>query len=157
MCVSRDQRNFKESLPYGEGWAKWASDRTFVVCLFRHTSRCNCAKQTLRLSLRRSCLSTSPLRRSQIFLTIRVLWFRHYETRVPFPLSDFLQDRKGSATSDILCFLCPFSGRARTLPLSPDQILLRGAMLKNTTWVFGESVLTSHALFRKTGVLFQSG
>lgn len=32
----------------------------------------------------------------------------------------------------------------KTLPLSPDQILLRGAMLKNTTWVFGFVIYTGH-------------
>ncbi|XP_064481329.1 probable phospholipid-transporting ATPase IA isoform X3 [Ornithodoros turicata] len=32
----------------------------------------------------------------------------------------------------------------KTLPLSPDQILLRGAMLRNTTWVFGFVIYTGH-------------
>ncbi|XP_069677694.1 probable phospholipid-transporting ATPase IA isoform X3 [Periplaneta americana] len=32
----------------------------------------------------------------------------------------------------------------QTLPLGPDQILLRGAMLRNTSWVFGIVVYTGH-------------
>ncbi|EEC13161.1 conserved hypothetical protein, partial [Ixodes scapularis] len=45
--------------------------------------------------------------------------------------------------------LYEFTGNIRvnnlkTLPLSPDQILLRGAMLKNTTWVFGFVIYTGH-------------
>ncbi|KAH6937135.1 hypothetical protein HPB50_025756 [Hyalomma asiaticum] len=32
----------------------------------------------------------------------------------------------------------------KTSPLSPDQILLRGAMLKNTTWAFGVVIYTGH-------------
>ncbi|XP_065288785.1 probable phospholipid-transporting ATPase IA isoform X6 [Dermacentor albipictus] len=33
---------------------------------------------------------------------------------------------------------------AKTYPLGPDQILLRGAMLKNTTWAFGVVIYTGH-------------
>lgn len=32
----------------------------------------------------------------------------------------------------------------RTLPLGPDQLLLRGAMLRNTSWVFGIVIYTGH-------------
>lgn len=32
----------------------------------------------------------------------------------------------------------------RSIPLGPDQILLRGAMLRNTRWVFGVVVYTGH-------------
>lgn len=35
------------------------------------------------------------------------------------------------------------SGR-QTLPLGPDQLLLRGAVLKNTRWIFGIVVYTGH-------------
>ena len=30
------------------------------------------------------------------------------------------------------------------MPLSPDQILLRGAKLQNTKWVFGLVIYTGH-------------
>lgn len=30
------------------------------------------------------------------------------------------------------------------VPLGPDQLLLRGAMLRNTSWVFGVVVYTGH-------------
>lgn len=30
------------------------------------------------------------------------------------------------------------------MPLGPDQILLRGAMLRNTSWVFGVVIYTGH-------------
>jgi phospholipid-transporting ATPase len=32
----------------------------------------------------------------------------------------------------------------RALPLGPDQLLLRGAMLRNTRWIFGIVVYTGH-------------
>nr|CAD7426833.1 unnamed protein product [Timema monikensis] len=32
----------------------------------------------------------------------------------------------------------------QTLPLGPDQVLLRGAMLRNTNWVFGIVIYTGH-------------
>ncbi|KDR21171.1 putative phospholipid-transporting ATPase IA, partial [Zootermopsis nevadensis] len=32
----------------------------------------------------------------------------------------------------------------QTLPLGPDQLLLRGAMLRNTSWVFGIVIYTGH-------------
>lgn len=32
----------------------------------------------------------------------------------------------------------------QVLPLGPDQLLLRGAMLRNTSWVFGIIVYTGH-------------
>lgn len=32
----------------------------------------------------------------------------------------------------------------RTIPLGPDRILLRGAMLRNTSWVFGMVIYTGH-------------
>lgn len=32
----------------------------------------------------------------------------------------------------------------QVLPLGPDQLLLRGAMLRNTSWVFGIVVYTGH-------------
>ena len=38
--------------------------------------------------------------------------------------------------------LPPAAGSA--IPLGPDQLLLRGAKLKNTTWVFGAAVYTGH-------------
>ena len=31
----------------------------------------------------------------------------------------------------------------RAFPLGPDQVLLRGAMLKNTKWIFGKTVDTA--------------
>jgi len=34
-------------------------------------------------------------------------------------------------------FVCDFL--CRTVPVGPDQLLLRGAMLKNTHWIFGIS------------------
>lgn len=39
-------------------------------------------------------------------------------------------------------FMCPFI--SRTLPLGPDQMLLRGAMLRNTSWIFGLVIYTGH-------------
>lgn len=33
---------------------------------------------------------------------------------------------------------------SRALPLGPDQLLLRGAMLRNTSWVFGIVIYTGH-------------
>jgi len=33
---------------------------------------------------------------------------------------------------------------SRAVPLGPDQILLRGAMLRNTSWVFGVVIYTGH-------------
>lgn len=40
-------------------------------------------------------------------------------------------------------FQCqPFS--YRDLALGPDQVMLRGAKLQNTTWVFGQVVYTGH-------------
>lgn len=35
-------------------------------------------------------------------------------------------------------------GRQRELPLSPDQLLLRGAQLRNTPWIYGLVVFTGH-------------
>lgn len=32
----------------------------------------------------------------------------------------------------------------RTLPLGPDRILLRGSMLRNTSWVHGLVIYTGH-------------
>lgn len=32
----------------------------------------------------------------------------------------------------------------RSVPLGPDQVLLRGAMLRNTRWVFGVVIYTGH-------------
>lgn len=32
----------------------------------------------------------------------------------------------------------------RPIPLGPDRILLRGAMLRNTSWVFGIVIYTGH-------------
>ncbi len=34
-------------------------------------------------------------------------------------------------------FVCLFVC-SRSLPVGPDQLLLRGAMLRNTRWIFGE-------------------
>lgn len=33
---------------------------------------------------------------------------------------------------------------SRAVPLGPDQLLLRGAMLRNTSWVFGIVIYTGH-------------
>jgi phospholipid-transporting ATPase len=33
---------------------------------------------------------------------------------------------------------------SRPVPLGPDQLLLRGAMLRNTSWVFGIVIYTGH-------------
>lgn len=38
------------------------------------------------------------------------------------------------------CYIYPSS----TIPLGPDQILLRGAQLRNTQWVHGVVVYTGH-------------
>jgi magnesium-transporting ATPase (P-type) len=32
----------------------------------------------------------------------------------------------------------------RPVPLGPDRILLRGAMLRNTSWIFGLVIYTGH-------------
>jgi phospholipid-transporting ATPase len=32
----------------------------------------------------------------------------------------------------------------KEIPLQPDQLLLRGAMLRNTRWVYGIAVFTGH-------------
>ncbi|KAN0062782.1 aminophospholipid translocase [Thecaphora frezii] len=50
------------------------------------------------------------------------------------------------ATLHILTSLTPgFSGTpSRKAPLSPDQLLLRGAQLRNTPWVYGLVVFTGH-------------
>ena len=38
-----------------------------------------------------------------------------------------------------------FSGLIeRQIPLSPDQLLLRGAQLRNTPWVYGVAIFTGH-------------
>lgn len=38
-----------------------------------------------------------------------------------------------------------FSGPSeRLVPLSPDQLLLRGAQIRNTPWVYGVVVFTGH-------------
>lgn len=34
--------------------------------------------------------------------------------------------------------------RGKEIPLNPDQLLLRGAMLRNTRWVYGIAVFTGH-------------
>lgn len=35
-------------------------------------------------------------------------------------------------------------GGARDVPLGPDQLLLRGAQLRNTAWMYGLVVFTGH-------------
>uniref|UniRef100_A0AAY4DAS8 Phospholipid-transporting ATPase n=1 Tax=Denticeps clupeoides TaxID=299321 RepID=A0AAY4DAS8_9TELE len=45
---------------------------------------------------------------------------------------------------DSLMHLYEFVGNIRTVPLGPDQILLRGAQLRNTQWVHGVVVYTGH-------------
>jgi len=32
----------------------------------------------------------------------------------------------------------------RALPLGPDQLLLRGAMLRNTRWIFGKYIAVEY-------------
>jgi phospholipid-transporting ATPase len=34
--------------------------------------------------------------------------------------------------------------RGKELPLNPEQLLLRGAMLRNTRWAYGVVVFTGH-------------
>jgi phospholipid-transporting ATPase len=34
--------------------------------------------------------------------------------------------------------------RGKEIPLNPDQLLLRGAMLRNTRWIYGFVVFTGH-------------
>lgn len=36
------------------------------------------------------------------------------------------------------------AGAPKTIPLGPDQLLLRGAQLRNTPWVYGLVVFTGH-------------
>ena len=36
------------------------------------------------------------------------------------------------------------AGVPRQIPLGPDQILLRGAQLRNTPWIYGIVVFTGH-------------
>ena len=43
-------------------------------------------------------------------------------------------------TTLTVILLCAF----RAVPLGPDQLLQRGAMLRNTSWVFGVIVYTGH-------------
>lgn len=35
-------------------------------------------------------------------------------------------------------------GSSKELPLGPDQVLLRGAQLRNTAWMYGLVVFTGH-------------
>ena len=37
-----------------------------------------------------------------------------------------------------------FLSFCREVPLGPDQLLLRGAKLQNTNWIFGQVVYTGH-------------
>ena len=43
-----------------------------------------------------------------------------------------------------LCFTSSEHAQPRNLPLSADQLLLRGAQLRNTPWVYGVAVYTGH-------------
>ena len=46
-----------------------------------------------------------------------------------------------SVKADVYVLLKPsfgFSFHFRAVPVSPDQLLLRGAQLRNTQWVYGE-------------------
>lgn len=36
------------------------------------------------------------------------------------------------------------TGAPKQVPLGPDQILLRGAQIRNTPWVYGIAVFTGH-------------
>ena len=38
---------------------------------------------------------------------------------------------------------------SRALPLGPDQLLLRGAMLRNTKWIFGKPTTLTSTLKNK--------
>jgi magnesium-transporting ATPase (P-type) len=40
--------------------------------------------------------------------------------------------------------LSGFDGGERQIPLGPDQILLRGAQIRNTPWLYGIAVFTGH-------------
>lgn len=43
-----------------------------------------------------------------------------------------------------ICFTSSAHATPRTLPLSADQLLLRGAQLRNTPWVYGLVVYAGH-------------
>ena len=40
--------------------------------------------------------------------------------------------------------LSGFDGGERQIPLGPDQVLLRGAQIRNTPWLYGITVFTGH-------------
>jgi magnesium-transporting ATPase (P-type) len=40
--------------------------------------------------------------------------------------------------------LSGFDGGERQIPLGPDQVLLRGAQIRNTPWLYGIAVFTGH-------------
>ncbi|KAN0091434.1 hypothetical protein V8E55_005000 [Tylopilus felleus] len=66
-------------------------------------------------------------------------------TFTPPPLVTSLH---GSFRSEQLCIrmkeFLPNEGVPRQIPLSPDQILLRGAQLRNTPWIYGIVVFTGY-------------
>ena len=77
-------------------------------------------------------------------VTSRHVTSRHVTSRhdvkptvVPSTSNGFVLDLSESSNQ----WFCVFY---RTVPLGPNQVLLRGAMLRNTKWIFGRHHVTVH-------------